>query len=231
MSDRPTPNTPSHPSKGKKDAPAEQSENTLIEAVKTVGLSVVLALGIRTYIAEARYIPSESMLPTLEVNDRLIVEKLGYRFIGPKRGDVVVFDPTDGLKERDFKDAMIKRVIGLPGERVQLQEGRVLINGEPLREGYIGDERHLTQTMASDTGDVPLTFESGEQRTDVNVCGFEEKPYLKESVVVPEGSYLVLGDNRNRSYDSRCWGVVPGDRIIGQAVWRFWPLNRLGGLD
>ena len=86
------------------------------------------SLGIRTYIAEARYIPSESMLPTLEVNDRLIVEKLGYRFSSPKRGDVVVFEPTDELRDRDFKDAMIKRVIGLPGERVQLRDGRIFIN-------------------------------------------------------------------------------------------------------
>ncbi|MGD1938759.1 MAG: signal peptidase I [Cyanophyceae cyanobacterium] len=213
----------------------ERSENTLVEAIKTVGLSVVLALGIRTYIAEARYIPSESMLPTLEVNDRLIVEKLGYRFSSPKRGDVVVFEPTDELRDRDFKDAMIKRVIGLPGERVQLRDGRIFINGRPLTEAYIGDERHLTQSMVAGKkagrNILPLTFDSGEQRTEVNVCGLDEKPFLTGPIVVPENSYLVLGDNRNRSYDSRCWGVVPGDRIIGQAVWRFWPLNRLGGLD
>ncbi|MEM9770398.1 MAG: signal peptidase I [Cyanobacteria bacterium P01_D01_bin.73] len=212
----------------------ERSENTAVEAVKTIGLSVVLALGIRTYIAEARYIPSESMLPTLEVNDRLIVEKLGYRFGPPKRGDVVVFEPTDELQDRDFKDAMIKRVIGLPGERVQLRDGRVLINGQPLTEAYIGDERHLTPSMVADKkarNMMPLTFESGEQRTEVNVCGLHEDPYLKGPIVVPEKSYLVLGDNRNRSYDSRCWGVVPEERIIGQAVWRFWPLDRLGGLD
>lgn len=235
MSDQPkSANSPANSQGGNTQAPKEeQSENTLLEAAKTVGLSVVLALGIRTYIAEARYIPSESMLPTLEVNDRLIVEKLGYRFSEPKRGDVVVFDPTDELAERDFKDAMIKRVIGLPGERVQIRDGRVFVNGQPLREGYIGDKRHLTQTMTAvdEDGSMPLTFDTGEQRTEVNVCGLDEQPYLQGPVVVPENSYLVLGDNRNRSYDSRCWGVVPEERIIGQAVWRFWPPSRLGGLD
>ena len=229
VTDHPQPaNTP----QGSGDASSpEQSENTLVEALKTIGLSVVLALGIRTYIAEARYIPSESMLPTLEVDDRLIVEKLAYRFSTPKRGDVVVFEPTQELMDRNFSDAMIKRVIGLPGERVQLKDGRVLINGQPLREGYVGDKRHLKPTMASGNGMMNLTFDSGEQRTEVNVCGLHEEPFLKGEIEVPPNAYLVLGDNRNRSYDSRCWGVVPADRIIGQAVWRFWPLNRLGGLD
>ena len=74
----------------------QSKENPWIEGVKTLGLSAILALGIRTFIAEARYIPSESMLPTLEVNDRLIIEKVGYHFNPPKRGDVVVFAPTRG---------------------------------------------------------------------------------------------------------------------------------------
>ncbi len=169
-------------------------ENPWIEGIKTIGLSLLLAFGIRTFIAEARYIPSGSMEPTLQVNDRLIIEKVGYRFGSPERGDIVVFDPTDTLLQQNFRDAFIKRVIGLPGETVEVKGGRVFINGRPLAEDYIA-----------------------------------AKPdYQWGPEVVAEGSYLVLGDNRNSSYDSHYWGFVPRDRIIGRAIVRFWPLDRAG---
>ena len=80
-------------------------ENPWIEGIKTVGLSVVLAIGIRQFVAEARYIPSGSMLPTLQINDRLIIDKLGYKFGDPKRGDIVVFNPTEALS-KTYKDAL-----------------------------------------------------------------------------------------------------------------------------
>ena len=175
----------------------QSKENPWVEGVKTLGLSAILALGIRTFIAEARYIPSESMLPTLEVNDRLIVEKIGYHFNAPQRGDVVVFAPTEALQEQQFKDAFIKRVIGLPGDVVEVREGKVFINDSPLPESYI----------------------------------YEPPDYAYGPEVVPEDSYLVLGDNRNNSYDSHYWGFVPRDRIIGKALVRFWPLARIGSLD
>jgi len=173
-------------------------ENPWVEAFKTIGISVVLALGIRTAIAEARYIPSESMLPTLEVNDRLIVEKMSYHFTDPRRGDIIVFSPTDKLRENNpsLKDALIKRVIGLPGETVQVTDGTVYINDEPLAENYIPQEYAPSYEWGPET--------------------------------VPEGSYLVLGDNRNNSYDSHFWGYVPERNIIGRAVLRFWPLPRVG---
>jgi signal peptidase I len=173
-----------------------ESENPWIEGFKTIGLSIILALGIRTFVAEARYIPSGSMLPTLEINDRLIIDKLGYKFTDPKRGDVVVFSPTDALKQQ-YKDAFIKRIIGLPGETVEVKNGQVIINGETISENYIA----------------------------------EEPQYNWGPQTVPDNSYLVLGDNRNNSFDSHSWGFVPRDNIIGRAVVRFWPLNRLGGLD
>lgn len=171
-------------------------ENPWVEALKTVGLSIVLALGIRQFVAEARYIPSESMVPTLEVNDRLIVEKISYYFGNPERGDIIVFWPTDKLKQENpsLKDAFIKRVIGLPGEEVQVRDGLVFINGTPLDENYIA--------AAPD--------------------------YQWGPEVVPPDSYLVLGDNRNNSYDSHFWGYVPRKNIIGRAVVRFWPIDRIG---
>jgi signal peptidase I len=174
--------------------PQKASENPWLEGLKTIGLSAVLAFGIRTFVAEARYIPSGSMLPTLQINDRLIVDKLGYHFKNPQRGDVVVFSPTDALEKQNFHDAFIKRVIGLPGDKVEVKEGRVFINDKPLEEDYIADRPQ----------------------------------YQYGPVTVPQDQYLVLGDNRNNSYDSHYWGFVPRNHIIGRAVVRFWPMNRLG---
>ncbi|MBD2462753.1 signal peptidase I [Oscillatoria sp. FACHB-1407] len=177
---------------------SKPEENPWVEGLKTIGLSIILALGIRQFVAEARYIPSESMRPTLEVNDRLIIEKVSYYFYKPERGDIIVFRPTDRLRQANpsLKDAFIKRVIGLPGETVEVRDGQVLINDQPIEENYI----------------------------------FAPPDYPWGPEVVPEDSYLVLGDNRNNSYDSHFWGFVPRENIIGRAVVRFWPLNRMGGI-
>jgi len=169
------------------------------EAGKTIALSIMLAIGIRTFVAEARWIPSESMVPTLKVNDKLIVDKLSYDFTNPQRGDIVVFSPTDNIKKANpsLKDAFIKRIIGLPGDQVEVREDRVYINNRPLREKYIEDEPH----------------------------------YQFGPVIVPPNSYLVLGDNRNDSWDSHYWGFVPRNHIIGHAIVRFWPPERIGELN
>lgn len=193
-----------HQEPGKK-VPVSQEENPWIEGLKTIGLSVVLALGIRTFVAEARYIPSGSMEPTLEINDRLLIDKLGYRFREPKRGDVVVFSPPDALKTQ-YKDAFIKRIIGLPGDTVEIKDGQVYVNGEKLPEDYTAGIFDEDWPPA----DLPPSWPPSE---DVGV-------------VAPD-SYLVMGDNRGNSYDSRKWGYVPRDNIIGRAMVRFWPLNRV----
>ncbi len=185
--------------------PQPEPEEGWKEIVKTIGLSLVLALGIRQFVAEARYIPSESMVPTLQINDRLIVEKVSYRFNDPERGDIVVFMPPDaaakyclGVQNANvrIKDAFIKRVVGLPGDKVEVKSGTVLINGQPLQESYIA-----------------------------------EKPdYELPESVVPPNSYLVFGDNRNNSCDGHFWGPVPRENLIGRAAFRFWPPNRIGGI-
>ncbi|BBA79281.1 signal peptidase I [cyanobacterium endosymbiont of Rhopalodia gibberula] len=172
-------------------------ENPWIEGIKTIATAAILAFGIRAFVAEARYIPSSSMEPTLQVNDRLIIEKVSYHFQEPKRGDVVVFNPTKALQEKDFRDAFIKRVIGLPGETIEVKTGKVYVNGQAIKEKYIS----------------------------------EDPNYDYGPVTVPERQYLVLGDNRNNSYDSHYWGHVPKEKIIGKAFVRFWPFNRLGILD
>ncbi|MDJ0736074.1 MAG: signal peptidase I [Nostocaceae cyanobacterium] len=197
---------------------SQQPDNSWIpELVRTIGLSVLLALGIRTFVAEARWIPSGSMEPTLHGTpnqweaDKIIVDKLGYNFSDPKRGDIIVFSPTQELQKEQYQDAFIKRIVGLPGETVELRDGKVYINNKPL------DERN---------------YLSGSQRTSVEVCtSGSQPPFLAQTKTIPANSYLVLGDNRNSSYDSRCWGVVPRENIIGRAILRFWPLNNLGGID
>lgn len=100
---------------------------------------VGLAFCIRAFVAEARYIPSGAMLPTLQINDRLIVDKLSYRSQEPQRGDIVLFSPTETLRQQNFKDAFIKRIIGLPGEKVEVKGGKVYINDRPLSENYIAE--------------------------------------------------------------------------------------------
>jgi signal peptidase I len=173
------------------------SNSSWVEGLKVFGMSLFLSFGIRSFVAEARYIPSGSMEPTLQINDRLIIDKLSYDFTAPQRGDVVVFNPTKTLREQNFHDAFIKRVIGLPGETVEVRNGQVWVNGAPLREKYI---------------EAPPNYQWG-------------------PVVVPANSYLVLGDNRNNSYDSHYWGFVPRHDIIGKAVFRFYPFDRIGELN
>lgn len=164
----------------------------------SVILSGVIAIGIRQFIAEARYIPSEAMKPTLQVNDRLIIDKLTYRFREPARGDIIVFSPTETLKKQNFRDAFIKRIIGIPGDRIEIAKGRVYLNEQLMNENYIAKE---------DTYGNEL-----------------------EAQIIPPNSYIVLGDFRSNSYDSRYWGVVPRENIIGRATKRFYPFDRAGSL-
>ena len=128
----------------------QNEENPLIESIKTIGLSVILAIGIRQFVAEARFIPSGSMLPTLQINDRLIIDKLGYQFQEPKRGDIVVFNPTNELKTQ-YKDAFIKRIVGLPGERVELKDGKVYIDNQIVEETYVASDSNPAELEARKT--------------------------------------------------------------------------------
>jgi signal peptidase I len=187
---------------------SSDQESWWLEAVKTVGLSLLLAFGIRSYVAEARYIPSGSMEPTLQINDRLIIEKVSYYFRKPQRGDIVVFNPTKTLRAQGVKDAYIKRVIGVPGDRVALQQGGVYINGHRLSEDYVYNKP-----------------------TSVEFCTPDpESAFLAKPIKIPTGTILVLGDNRTNSLDGRCWGLVAKEDLVGRASFRFWPVNRIGPL-
>jgi signal peptidase I len=172
------------------------------EYLETFAVALALAFFVRGTIAEARYIPSESMLPTLEIGDRLIVEKISYRLHLPQRGDIVVFNPPERADPKG--NAFIKRVIGLPGERIDIHDGKVFINGKPLTEPYI-----MEQPMYR-----PPDWE------DLGIPGG----------VIPQGKVFVMGDNRNNSQDSHVWGALPIENIIGDTVFRFWPVNRIGNV-
>jgi signal peptidase I len=190
------------PSKTPANSPSRTWWQAQRENLLTVLLALLLALGIRTFVAEARWIPSDSMLPTLEEGDRLVVEKVSYRFSAPRRGDIIVFYPPAHL---NFNGAYIKRVIGLPGDRIRIAEGKVIVNGIPLQEDYI---------YAPPDYSCP-----GERCPGVPNQGSE--------FVVPPNSYFVMGDNRNDSQDSHIWGFLPKENIIGHTIFRFWPPNRL----
>ncbi len=178
---------------------AKKQPSFLVEALQTVGLSLVLAFGIRQFVAEARVVPTGSMQPTVEINDRLVIEKVSYLFQDPQRGDIIVFQaPQKALDaaRSTTKDAYLKRVVGLPGETIEVLGGKVYVNDKALRENYIK---------------APPRYVWG--------------PH-----VVPEGHYLVLGDNRNGSSDGHVWGFLSEETIIGKAAARFWPPSRIGGL-
>jgi signal peptidase I len=166
------------------------------ENLQIVIIALSLAIVIRALVAEPRYIPSDSMVPTLHVGDRVVVEKISYHLQPPKTGDIVVFAPPEQLQEQGFTQdqAFIKRIIGLPGQTVAVKKGLVYLNDQPLVEKYIAE---------------PPQYQWG--------------PYR-----VPENEYFVMGDNRNNSNDSSRWGFLPKQNIIGRAVLRFWPLERIG---
>lgn len=172
-----------------------------IENLRTIIIAIILAIIMRTFIIEPRYIPSASMYPTLRVEDRIIVEKFSSLFRPLQRGDIVVFYPPSSPAIGDTSKAYIKRIIGLPGELIAIHDGKVFINNQPLEEPYIAE---------------PPDY---------------DLPRRPAAIQVPEYSYWVMGDNRNNSNDSHVWGFLPAQNIVGRAVFRFYPLdNRFGNL-
>ena len=162
---------------------------------------VLLALLLRWQVMEPRWIPSGSMLPTLQLQDRILVEKLRPRFERQRHqalplNSVVVFHVPEQLVQAGYdpEAALIKRVVGRPGDQLEVKEGQLIRNGRLVEEPWIAE------------------------RID----------YAMAPVEVPEGELWVMGDNRNASLDSHLWGPLPEDDVIGTAIWRYWPLQRFG---
>ncbi|MER3492285.1 MAG: signal peptidase I [Mastigocladus sp. ERB_26_2] len=198
----------------------EETHKLAILVAILIAISGFISLGsqfVARNFFESRWIPSGSMEPTLHGSpnqseaDRVLVEKFSYKYQAPKRGDIIVFSPTKNLQQEGYQDAFIHRIIGLPGEKVELKDGQVYINNKRLAE-----EKYISRV----------------QQTKIDVCvSGVQPPYLSKPVTIPANSYLVMGDNRNSSYDSRCWGVVPRENIIGKAYKRFFPLNDIGKIE
>jgi len=204
-----------------------------------LSLTVLLYVGIRHFIAEARYIPSGSMLPGLKVNDRLIVEKLSFRKRSPSRGEIVVFNSPYSFDEKLIAD----RKKQLPSKFKCSLITFPLISWIPTLsdracDAYIkrvvavgGD--HL---LINGKGEIVLNGRSINEPYVDYFCPDKPKFSLCRplTTTVPKGQVFVLGDNRANSWDSRFWpagGFLPQKEIIGKATWRFWPFSRFGKLD
>jgi len=164
----------------------------LVELGETILPAVVIAILINLFLAQATRVYGSSMEPNLHTDQRLVVEKVSYRFHDPQRGDVVVIR----MPERG-PELLIKRIIALPGETIEIRNGQVLINGNAI------DEPYLTQPTRGSYG--PTT--------------------------ISEGYVFVMGDNRGASNDSRVFGPVELEQVVGRAWVSYWPLEQLGWVD
>ncbi|MGI8755009.1 MAG: signal peptidase I [Acidimicrobiales bacterium] len=190
-------------------AKAKTARRNLVEWIAVIGGAIVIAVVVRTFIFQTFWIPSPSMSPTLAVNDRVLVNKLSYKVHDIHRGDVVVFERPPNETDNGIKD-LIKRVVGLPGERVSVQDGFVKIDGRKLTEPYT----HGLQTIYQ-RGCGPAVL------TGIDTAkGFQ----------IPAGHVFVMGDNRVNSTDGRCFGPIDEDLVVGRAFVIIWPPSKAGGL-
>jgi signal peptidase I len=210
--------TPPQPELDAGEAEVADGRSFWVELPGLLLTALVVAVLVKTFLVQPFYIPSESMLPTIEINDRVMVNKLAYRFGEPQPGDIVVFlnpnltaDDLDetipeavirsvleavGVRTRG-QDDLIKRVVATEGQTVEINGGVLRVDGETASEPYLAP--------GTEMGD------------------FEE-------VTIPDDHVFVMGDNRNSSLDSRRFGPIPTVEIVGKAVLRIWPLDRVGGV-
>lgn len=199
-----------HTEPGRKKAKTggRRTRRAVIEWTILIGSALVIAILIKTFLFQAFYIPSESMKPTLNVGDRVLVNKLSYRMHDVNRGDIVVFTTPPGAEDANGSiQDLVKRVIGLPGDTLQTHDGHVLINGRELNEPYL---------VKGITTCAPNTSEA-------TCADFGPKK-------VPAGDVFVMGDNRPASKDSRFFGPIKESSIVGRVFIRIWPLNDIGFL-
>jgi signal peptidase I len=192
---------------------------SIIELVVIVAVALGLALGIQAFLVKPYRIPSESMVPTLEIDQRVLVNRIGNNFSDPKVGEVMVFHPPTGATaesgpkcgvsvseselcpkptkgESDVN--FIKRVVAGPGDKIRVDNGRVILNGKPLKEPY------------------------------ARPCGTGSGCDYPGELTIPKDHYFMMGDNRGFSDDSRFWGPVPREWFIGGAFATYWPPKKIG---
>lgn len=182
-------------------AKTEEKPSAIREIISWVlyfAVAIIAAILIKNYLIINANVPTGSMQNTIQPGDRLIGNRLAYINSEPERGDIVIFSYPDNENE-----TYVKRIIGLPGETITIEDAKIYINGstKPLDEPYLKEE------WVEETG-----------------------PYVFE---VPEGSYFVLGDNRNNSKDARYWTntYVSKEKILGEAIFTYWPWKQFGKLE
>jgi len=193
----------------------------LIELVVIVALAIGLALLIQAFLVKPYQIPSQSMEPTLDVGQRVLVDRVGYHFGDPGIGDIVVFHPPVGAVgsgpecgadpkppgeacsqpvDQESDTNFIKRIVAGPGDKLSIKNGHPVVNGVMAKEPFI-------RPCQDGTG---------------SPCNFPK------TITIPPNDYFMMGDNRGSSDDSRFWGPVPRDWIIGKAFFTYWPPDRIG---
>ena len=214
---------------------------------------IALVFVLRSFLFEPFKIPSSSMVPTLLVGDLILVNKFDYGIrlpvinkkiidvANPQRGDVMVFKYP-----KDMSQDYIKRVIGVPGDKITYENKRLTVNGQPVGyeplDDYLDDERPVYHKQYLEKlANAPHRILNMDGARTINLPAVEEFPhhenctysYDKFTCIVPEGNYFMMGDNRDNSADSRYWGFVPDKNIVGKAVFvwmNFGDLKRIGGI-
>ena len=179
----------------------QEKRNSILKDLKNLLIWISIALIIRWQVIEPRWIPSGSMLPTLQIQDKILVEKVTPKIISKSnlsklKNKIVVFNVPEQLINAGYEadTALIKRVIGIPGDKVEVRDGNLYLNDIP-QENYAFDQN--------------INYSIG--------------PFI-----VPEESLWVMGDNRNNSMDSHIWGFLPYEKVIGKAIFRYWPFKKIG---
>ena len=179
----------------------QEKRNSILKDLKNLLIWISIALIIRWQVIEPRWIPSGSMLPTLQIQDKILVEKVTPKItsksnLSTLKNKIVVFNVPEQLINAGYEanTALIKRVIGIPGDKVEVREGNLYLN-DIAQDNYVFDKN--------------INYSAG--------------PFI-----VPEESLWVMGDNRNNSMDSHIWGFLPYEKIVGKAIFRYWPFNKIG---
>jgi signal peptidase I len=202
------------PASRRSNAAARISLDVLI----VVALIVLFSVTFRT---RTFYIPSVSMVPTLQVGDVLLVDEVAYRLRPPADGEIAIFIPPLNPHGADF----VKRVIGTPGESIEIVNGLVYRNGSALRDP------HENQPPSYDLAIEKYGIYVNGRRLDRHAADVPERTLWQAPNRIPKGFYFVLGDNRNYSDDSHVWGFVPRAAFVGRAFLILWPLRRLTALE
>jgi signal peptidase I len=181
---------------------------TILEYTLTVVVAVVIALAIQAYVIKPYRVPTPSMANTVKKGDRVLVDRVMYGHRAIRRGDIIVFR---GGKAVDYQ-VLLKRVVGLPGDVLSIEDGQLFVNGRPAEDDYV---RRLA---------------GAPEQTQPGSGGPDQPWSLQQPYRVPDGYYYVLGDNRTDSFDSRYWGPVAREALIGRAMAVYWPIPGIRAL-